>query len=217
MSAMVTATKKSGELRICIDPRPLNKALKREHFPLCTLDDVLPELSDAKVISTMDLKSGYWHVSLDEESSFLTTFATPHGQYRWLRLPFGTSVSSEIFAKKLQASIHDLEGVICVADDLMVYGTGTTDAAATKDHDRKLEQLLQRCLDVGIRLNADKMKLRQKSVMFLGHLITDQGLKPDPTKVEAVKQMQQPSNVDSSTTSRGSCPDCLTPWGRSDN
>ena len=79
---------------------------------------------------------------------------------------------------------------------MLVYGTGTTDAAATKDHDRKLEQLLQRCLDVGIRLNADKMKLRQKSVTFLGHLITDQGLKPDPTKVEAVKQMQQPSDVE---------------------
>ena len=78
----------------------------------------------------------------------------------------------------------------------MVYGTGTTDAAATKDHDRKLEQLLQRCLDVGIRLNAEKMKLRQKSVTFLGHLITDQGLKLDPTKVEAVKQMQQPSDVE---------------------
>ena len=84
-----------------------------------------------------------------------------------------------------------------MADDLMAYGTGTTDAAAMKDHERKLEQLLQRCLDVGIRLNADNMKLRQKSLTFLGHLITDQGLKPDPTRVAAVKQHLHKSRLSS--------------------
>ena len=84
VSALALATKKSGELLICIDPRPLNKSLRREHYNLPTLDDVLPELSKARIITTVDLKSRYWHVILDAESSKLTTFATTHGQFRWL-------------------------------------------------------------------------------------------------------------------------------------
>ena len=195
VSALALATKKSGELRICIDPRPLNKALRREHYKLPTLDDVLPELSKARIITTVDLKSGYWHVELDEESSKLTTFATPHGRFRWLRLPFGTNVSAEIFAKRLHDCVHDLPGLICVADDIMVYGVGSTDEEAMIDHDVKLEKLLQRCLDIGIRLNASKMKLRQRSVTFLGHIITKDGLMADPAKIEAIRDMPCPTDV----------------------
>ena len=90
-------------------------------------------------------------------SSNLTTFTTPYGRYKWLRLPFGTSVSAEIFAKRLYDCVHDLSGIVCIADDLMIYGVGRTDDEATRDHDLKLEKLLQRCREVGIRLNASKM------------------------------------------------------------
>lgn len=97
VSSVVIATKKSGALRICIDPRPLNQALKRETYQLPILDDLMPELSKAKIFSTVDLTAGYWHCVLDDESSLLTTFATPFCRYRWRRLPFGLSASSEIF------------------------------------------------------------------------------------------------------------------------
>ena len=66
----------------------------------------------------MDLRAGYWHVKLDDESSNLTTFTMPYGRYKWLRLPFGTSVSAEIFAKRLYDCVHDLSGIVCIADDL---------------------------------------------------------------------------------------------------
>ena len=124
MSNVVVARKKNGDLRICIDPHALNKALKRERYQLPTLDDILPELSKARIFSTIDLKSGYWHVSLDEASSLLTIFSTPYGRYRWLRMPFGCNVSSEIFQKKLQQATEGLEGVHCVADYIMLYGVG---------------------------------------------------------------------------------------------
>ena len=94
VSNVVVALKKNGDLRICIDPYALNKALKREIYQLPILDDILPELSKARAFSTIDLKSGYWHVSLDEASSLLTTFSTPYERYRWLRVPFGCNVSS---------------------------------------------------------------------------------------------------------------------------
>ena len=125
----------------------------------------------------------------------MTTFTTPYGRYKWLRLPFGTSVSAEIFAKRLYDCVHDLPGIVCIADDLMIYGVGRTDDEATRDHDLKLEKLLQRCREVGIRLNASKMSLRQKSVTFLGHVITQDGLQPDPAKIETIKEMPSPTDV----------------------
>ena len=135
---MVVATKKSGALRICIDPRPLNAALKRERYQLPILVDILPELGQAKVFSTVDLRSGYWHCVLDEESSLLTTFATPFGRYRWCRLPFGLSVSSEIFQKRVNQALDGLEGVLDIVDDVLIYGYGDTEEQANADHDRKL-------------------------------------------------------------------------------
>ena len=196
VSNIVVATKKSGDLRVCIDPQGLNQALKRERYHLPTLDDILPDLSKARLFSTIDLKSGYWHVLLDEQSSLLTTFSTPYGRYRWLRLPFGCSVSSEIFQKKLHQALEGLSGVHCVADDIMLYGNGNTDEEALADHDGKLEKLLTRCQKVGIRLNKTKLKLRETSLPFLGHLVTKDGLKPDPEKIEAIKQMPRPTDVE---------------------
>ena len=88
---MAVVRKPSGKLRICIDPQSLNEALKREHYKLPTLEDVLPTLSNAKVFSKFNVEA-FWHITLDDESSFLTTMATPFGRYRWLRLPFGLKV-----------------------------------------------------------------------------------------------------------------------------
>ena len=77
ISATVIVPKPNGKIRLCIDPKPLNKALKRNHYPLCTIEDVLPELAKARIFSVIDVKNGFWHVKLDNESSKLTTFATP--------------------------------------------------------------------------------------------------------------------------------------------
>ena len=196
VSNLVVTMKKNGDLRVCLDPQCLNKALKREHFRLPVLDDILPELSNAKLFSTLDVKNAYWHVVLDDESSKLTTFSTPFGRYRWLRMPFGCNVSSEIFQTRLQQSLDGLDGVYCVADDIMITGNGSTEEEAKLDHDVKLKCLLERCRTVGIRLNRDKMKLHQTSVTFLGHLVTAEGLKPDPEKVRAIDDMTRPTDVE---------------------
>ena len=101
VSNLVVTMKESGDLRVCLGQQELNKAFKREHFKLPTLDDILPSLSNSKLFSTVDIRSAYWHVLLDEESSPLTTLYTPYGRYRWVRMPFGCNVSSEIFQNKL--------------------------------------------------------------------------------------------------------------------
>ena len=190
------AVKKFGALRICIDPRPLNTALKRERYQLPMLEDILPELSKARVFPTVDLKLGYWHCVLAPESRVLMTFATPYGRYRWICLPFGHSASSEIFQKHLSHTLENLPGFLCIADDILIFGTGETDEEATANHDRSLKDLLQRGKDCGIVLNPDKMKLRMSEVNFMVYLLTSKGLKPDPAKVEAITKMPKPQDVE---------------------
>ena len=97
ISATVVTLKKNGNVRLCVDPKPLNQALKRNHCPLPAIKDVLPELSNARCFTVLDAKNGFWHVSLDEESSYATTFDTLWGRYRWLQMPFGISPAPEEF------------------------------------------------------------------------------------------------------------------------
>ena len=115
VSNLVIATKASGDLRLCLDPKQLNKALKRERYALPVIDDVLPDLSKAKVFTKVDAWNGYWHVQLDDKSSRLTTFDTPFGRYRWKRLPFGVSVASEIFQKRLNQALDGLNGLCLIS------------------------------------------------------------------------------------------------------
>ena len=195
VSRMVSSIKKNNSLRICIDPLALNRALKTEMHPLPILDDILQELGKARVFTKVDLRNGYWHCILDDESGYMTTFQTPEGRYRWLRLPFGLSVSSEIFQKRLHQALEGLKNVICVADDVLVYGIGEDDEDAIKNHDENLKELLGRCPQQGIRLNGEKTVFRQTEVTFLGYKIGKEGLKADPAKVEAVMKMKPPTNV----------------------
>ena len=188
VSQVVVTTKKSGELRVCIDPKFLNEALKREHYRLPLLEDILPALSKAKYFTKVDLSSAFWHCKLDEPSSYLTTFGTPFGRYRWLRLPFGLKVSSEIFQKRILQSIDDLQGTLCIADDILIHG------ATRIEHDNNVERFLQRCIRDGIKLKREKVTFCTNQVTFHGHLLTDKGVKPDPGKIEAIINMPTPKD-----------------------
>ena len=188
VSAMVVVKKANGSVRLCIDPKPLNKALKRNHYHLRTIDDVLPELAGKKYFSVVDVKSGFWHVELDESSSYLTTMATPFGKYRWTRMPFGISPSPEEFARRLHDEIQGLPGVVSIADDILVFGDNG------EDHDRHLEGLLQRCRDRNIILNRDKAVIRKDRVNYMGFVLTSEGCQPDPDKIAAIKDMPAPTD-----------------------
>ena len=195
VSQMAVVKKPNGKLRLCIDPQPLNVALKREHFKLPTFEDVLPYLGKARLFTKLDVKEAFWHVRLDEESSLLTTMITPYGRFRWARLPFGLKVSSEIFQKRLMDALCDLDGLICIADDILVIGCGDTDEEAEKDHDLKMAKLRKRCHEQNIKLNETKSVVKAKELTFIGHRITTQGVKPDENKVKAITNMPAPEDV----------------------
>ena len=122
VSQMAVVVKQNGNLRLCLDPQPLNQALMREHYKLSTQDDVLPSMNNATIFSKLDVQEAFWHVELDEQSCILTTMITTYGRYRWARLPFGLKVSSEMFQKRLNESVDRKNGVLSVADDIIVVG-----------------------------------------------------------------------------------------------
>eukprot|EP00057_Strongylocentrotus_purpuratus_P007302 XP_011661776.1 PREDICTED: uncharacterized protein K02A2.6-like [Strongylocentrotus purpuratus] len=190
----IVLVRKPGKLRICLDPRDLNRALKRPHYLMPTMDDILPKLAEAKVFSVLDAKDGFWQVKLTERSSLLTTFATPFGRYRWTRMPFGICTAPEEFQRRQHEIIEGLLGVDVVADDFLVYGSGATHEEALADHDRNLQKFLARARESGLILNKKKLKLRLKEVPYMGHLLTSDGLKPDPKKVKAVVELPAPTD-----------------------
>ena len=175
-------------MRICIDPRPLNKSLKREQYQLPTLEEVLPDLAKSCLFSKLDLAKGYWHVKLDDDSQELTTMGTPFGRYCWTKLPVGLSMSAEIFQRKLSQALEGLPGVICVADDIVVH------ASNERMHDHHMRQLLERCQKVGIRLNKEKCVFKTDKMVYMGHLISSKGVEPDPEKVQGITGMPAPTN-----------------------
>ena len=161
----LSSLKKNGNVQLCVDPKPLNQALKRNHYPLPTIEDVLPELTNARCFTVLDAKNGSWHVSLDEESSYTTTFGTPSGRYRWLRMPFGISPAPEEFQRRLDQALAIVNGCKAMADYILVFGCGANDDEAVRYHDKKkLIALLQRCRDKGVKLNREKLQLRLKGV-----------------------------------------------------
>ena len=156
---MAVVEKSNGKIRICLDPQPLNRALQREYFRLPTFEEVRPHFQSAKLFTKLDVKEAFWHVSLDKESSMLTTMMTPWGRYRWARLPFGLNVSSEIFQKRLIQALEGLPGVVNVADDIVVVGRGQSIPEAEADHDKNLKALRLRCREREIVLNDEKTRV----------------------------------------------------------
>jgi hypothetical protein len=96
VNSMVTVIKPE-KIRVCIDPRDLNRAIKRGHYPMKTIEEVVAGMPEAKVFSMLDATSGYWQMKLNEQSSKLCTFNTPFGRYRFTRLPFGIKSAPEVF------------------------------------------------------------------------------------------------------------------------
>nr|XP_006818689.1 PREDICTED: uncharacterized protein K02A2.6-like [Saccoglossus kowalevskii] len=125
---------KPGKMRICTDPCVLNRALKRSHYLLPTIEDVLP---DCKVFSVLNAKNWFWHVELNIESSYLTNLNTPFGSFCWLYMPFRISTAPKEYQCRLDQAIEGLPGIKSLVDDISIYGEGAPFEEATADHDQK--------------------------------------------------------------------------------
>ena len=188
---LVIVEKKNKTLRLCLDPKPLNAAIKRERHVIPTPADVQAQLNGNSIFSVVDMKDAYWHVKLSDESSYLTTFHTPWGRKRFLRMPFGLSSASEVMQKRNEEIFGDIPGVYVIADDLIIA------SSSEQQHDTIFKAVLDRTRQKGVRFNRDKIQFKVSAVQYMGNLVTHEGLKPDDKKLEAILHMTQPTDVPS--------------------
>ena len=186
VNSLVYRRKPNGRLRICLDPKDLNAAIQRDHHVTPTLEEILPKLNGATHLSILDASSGYWNVTLDEESSYLTTFNSPFGRYRFKRMPFGLKMSQDVFQSKIDQTFEGCNGVVGIADDIVVFGK------TAEELDENLHGMMERCQNTGLKLNPEKCFIKQKLIKFYGVICNEEGIKPDPSKVSALKQMTKP-------------------------
>ena len=166
------------KVRLCLDPKDLNKNIRREHYYSRTM-----ALHGKKYFSVVDTTKGYWHVELDHDPSLLCTFNTPFGRYRFKRLPFGIVVSQDIFQRKLDDIYKNMPNVI------IVFGS-------TKDeHDQAFVNMLEATRANNVSLNSAKLQFKQQSVNFFGHTLTEDGICPAADKLEALKSISAPTNA----------------------
>jgi hypothetical protein len=185
VNSMVIVHKPNGQLRICLDPRNLNKAIKREHYKLPTREEISANFGGSKYFSKLDCRSGYWMLQLDDDSSELCTFNTCFGRYRYLRLPFGISSASEIFQRKMAELFENIDGVEVSQDDIAVH------ADTKSKHDSRLHLVFKVAREHGLKFNLEKCLLGVNEITFIGDRYTDEGLKIDHRKVEAITKLSR--------------------------
>ena len=190
VNSLVTPIKSDGSLRVCIDPKDLNEALQREHYPMNNLENVVTYLEGAQYFTVLDANAGYWQLKLDDESSKLCTFNTIYGRWRFLRLPFGLNVAPEIFQRRMETLFEGVQGVQVVMDDILVFGSNEA------EHDARVIQVLDILEKAKVTLNKDKCKFKLQEVKYLGHILTNGGLKCDPEKIRAIVEMPAPTDLD---------------------
>ena len=110
-------------------------------------------------------------------------------------MPMGISPAPEVFQRKLMQALEGMPGIYIIAEDVLITGEGETMQSASLDHDNKLQQFLRRCRERNIKLNAEKLKLRNQEVPYIGHLLTAEGLKVEPEKIRAITDMPPPTDV----------------------
>ena len=172
------------KLRICFDPRDLNEALEREPYHTRSVDEITAKLQGMTVFTIVDFKKGYWMVVLHPDSRKLTCMALPFGRFQWTHLPMGTVVAQDIFQSKLDAIFIGMEGVTGIADDMIIAGKDKM------EHDRNFLAFMEKCMENNLTLNSEKIQLKQNQVSFCGHVWSDQGVSPDPKKIQALKHME---------------------------
>ena len=153
-----------------------------------TLEEVTSQLSGAQYFTVLDATSGYWAIPLSKESSILTTFQTPYGRYRYLRMPFGICSAQEVFQKRMDRIFEGLPGVHIIVDDILVAGS------TVEQHDERLRATLVTARKNGITFNPKKIQRCSTEVKFFGEMLTKDGIKPDPEKVAAVEKMSSPKS-----------------------
>ena len=186
---IVVVPKPNGDIRMCVDLTRLNQAVKRELYQMPTVESTLGSIEEGAVYSKLDANSGFHQVPLDPDSRPLTTFITPFGRFMFKRLPYGISSAPEYFQKRMMQVLEGLAGVTCLVDDILVVGGNQA------EHDERLRAVLDSLQQEGLTLNQDKCLFSVAKLEYLGQVIDGQGIRKDPSKVQAIVNFPEPNDV----------------------
>ena len=187
-SPIVLVWKKDGTLRLCVDYRQLNSKTRRDAFPLPRIEESLDALSGAKWFSTLDLASGYNQVPVTERDKNKTAFCTPFGLFEFNRMPFGLCNAPSTFQRFMERKFGSLnyQSLLLYLDDIIVFSTDVGEQM------QRLEQVLSRLKQEGLKAKLEKCCFFKKEVQYLGHYISSEGVSTDPNKISAVANCQLP-------------------------
>lgn len=188
LNPLVIVPKSDGTIRLCVDMRCANKAIKRTRYPTPTIDDLKCKLRGANVFTKLDMRSAFHQLELAKESRYITAFQSDTRIKRFTRLLFGANSAPEELQHVIRQLLADIDGVINIADDLLIY------AKDNAEHDRILLQVLERFREKELTLNLRKCQFLQSSLEFYGHVFSKDGMKPNPKKVEAIVKASQPED-----------------------
>ncbi|MCI0564136.1 MAG: reverse transcriptase domain-containing protein, partial [Nitrososphaera sp.] len=179
------------KMRVVVDFRKVNDITVGDSFPLPNITEILDQLGKAKYFSTLDLASGFHQIPMEEEDKCKTAFSTPHGHYEHNRMPFGLKNAPATFQRLMNTVLTGIQGLRCYVylDDIVIH------APSLQEHNKRLEEVLERLRHNSLKLQPDKCEFLRKEVNFLGHVITSDGIKADPEKIRAVKQFPIPKAV----------------------
>ncbi|XP_063892502.1 uncharacterized protein K02A2.6-like [Helicoverpa armigera] len=189
VSPIVPILKDNGEVRLCVDMRQANLAIRRENHPLPTMDQILPRVRFAKVFSKLDIKDAFHHIEIHPDSRDITTFISNRGLFRYKRMMFGINCAPEIFQKTLERILIGCEGVVNFIDDILIF------ARNLQEHDERLKRVMEVLDKHKVLLRKDKCIYRVNKIQFLGHELTDQGVKPLQKYSAAISEFRPPTNV----------------------
>ena len=150
---------------------------------------MLAQLTGAKIFSKLDANSGFWQIPLSQPSRLLTTFITPFGRYCFNKLPFGITSAPEHFQRRMSELLAGLKGFQCLVDDILVFGKDQA------EHDQRLDAVLRRIEEAGVTLNQQKCEFSKDELTFLGHIVDAKGIRADPEKTEAIRNMSPPTSI----------------------
>jgi RNase H-like domain found in reverse transcriptase/Reverse transcriptase (RNA-dependent DNA polymerase)/Integrase zinc binding domain/Retroviral aspartyl protease len=182
--------KKNGQIRFVSDFRHLNKFIERRPFPLPSIPELLRSLDGFTFCTTLDLNMGYWTIRLSPESQQLCSIILPWGKFQYLRLPMGVSASPDIYQEKMSALFQSFPNIIVYMDDICLLTAGPFDA-----HLEQLAAVFDILRQNDLQVHADKSKFCTLEAEYLGFILTPNGIKPQPKKVQAILQIAPPTTV----------------------
>lgn len=187
---VVVVRKTNGKLRLCGDySTGLNDALEDNKHPLPTAEDIFTTLNGGKYFSQIDLTDAYLQIEMEETSRKLLTINTVKGLFTMNRLPFGVKTAPAIFQNVMDNMINGLNGVAAYLDDIVIMGK------TIEEHNERLLRVLDRIKEYGLRLKLDKCTFLKREIKYLGFIITAEGRKPDPERIQAILTMPAPTCI----------------------